>query len=121
MREALAAAQASGDRAGEAAALDRLGWLMHFQALDAGRRRPGPETDAELALFERALAIRRDLGDLAGVGQSAFGAGLVHQVLLHDWATAVPLFREALGLAEEHGDLLTASEAHRHIGFYFCV
>jgi hypothetical protein len=31
------------------------------------------------------------------------------------------LFREALPLAEEHGDLITRSEIHRHIGFYHLV
>jgi hypothetical protein len=29
--------------------------------------------------------------------------------------------REALALAEQHGDLVTRSEAHRHVGFYHLV
>ncbi len=108
-------AEADGDAA-EATASHELGWLLHFEALD--RLIDGGEAgdiDAEQALFQRALTIRRDLKDNGGVAQSAFGLGLVHQVLRQDWVTAVPLFQEALDLAE---DLLTKSEAHRHMGFY---
>lgn len=115
-----AALDAAGDdRATEAAALDRLGWLMHFQALD-----DGPETadaDAEEALFRRALEIRRELGDLGGVAGSLFGVGLVHQVLRRDWDAAISYFRQALALADEHADLITRSEVHRHVGFYYMI
>jgi tetratricopeptide (TPR) repeat protein len=119
LREALAAARTTGDRATEAAALDRLGWLMHFTAIDQGLE--NADADAEEALFQQALAIRRDLDDPAGIAQSLFGVGLVNQVLRRDWVTAAPLFREALALAEQHGDLVTRSEAHRHVGFYHLV
>ncbi|MEV4312358.1 tetratricopeptide repeat protein [Actinocrispum sp. NPDC049592] len=109
-------AEADGEAA-EATASHELGWLLHFEALD--RLIDGGEAgdiDAEEALFQRALTIRRQLGDTGGVAQSAFGLGLVHQVLRRDWGTAVPLFQEALDLAQ---DLLTKSEAHRHMGFYY--
>ena len=119
LREALAAARNAGDRAAEAAALDRLGWLMHFTAIDQGLE--NADADAEESLFQHALAIRRDLDDPAGIAQSLFGVGLVNQVLRRDWVTAAPLFREALALAEQHGDLITRSEAHRHVGFYHLV
>ncbi|WP_305782557.1 tetratricopeptide repeat protein [Symbioplanes lichenis] len=131
-------ARESGDRALEAAALDRLGMLAHFRALDSvGSSGPAPSESApsgpsgssaspapagfgaEQELFERALAIRRELEDSAGVAESLFGLGLVHQVFRNDWQTAMPLYREALDLAEHHGDLLLRSEVHRHIGFYY--
>ncbi len=117
--EALAGARDTGDRRAEAAALNRLAWLMHFVAID--RRFTDADPDAEEALFQAALAIRRDIGDPAGAGESLFGIGLVHQVLRHDAVSALPYFREALALAEEHGDLITGSEAHRHIGFHHLV
>ena len=50
-----------------------------------------------------------------------FGVGLVRQVLGRDSAGAIGLFREALPLAGQHGDLITRSEIHRHIGFYHLV
>jgi hypothetical protein len=40
-------------------------------------------------------------------------------VLRRDSAGAIPLFREALALADEHGDDLTRSEVHSHIGFHY--
>jgi tetratricopeptide (TPR) repeat protein len=116
---ARARASAAGDRFTEAAAIDRLGMLMHFQALDGGLDTADPA--AEEALFQQALAIRREIGDDAGIAESLFGVGLVHQVLRRDWAAAVPYFREALALAEDHGDALTRSEIHRHIGFFHLV
>jgi tetratricopeptide (TPR) repeat protein len=106
------------DRATEAAIADRLGWLLHFQALDNDR--DTSRVDEELALFQQALDIRRDLGDLGGVAAALFGVGLVHQVLRRDWAAAMPHFRQALTLAE-HADVITRSEIHRHIGFYYMI
>lgn len=116
-------ARAEGDRALEAAALDRLGMLAHFRALTpSGITRATPATSEasryEQGLFEQALEIRRELGDRAGIAESLFGLGLVHQVLHEDWDTAMRCYRESLELAEEHGDLLLRSEVHRHIGFY---
>ena len=110
-------AVADGDRAVEAAALDRLGMLTHFRALDSGIA--DADADGEEALFQQALAIRREIGDPAGTAQSLFGVGLVHQVLRRDWTAAMPYYREALALAEKHGDELTRSEVHRHVGFYY--
>ncbi|MFI5930918.1 tetratricopeptide repeat protein [Actinoplanes sp. NPDC051494] len=112
-------ARGRGDRAAEAAALDRLGMLFHFRALE--RDRTAADTTTEVRFFEQALSIRRDLDDPAGIAESAFGLGLVHQVLRGDWDTAMPLYREAFALAEQHGDLLLRSEVHRHIGFFHAV
>jgi tetratricopeptide (TPR) repeat protein len=113
----LSRARADGDRALEAAVLDRLGMLMHFQALEGDPTLA--DSDGEEALFRQALTIRRELGDQAGIAESLFGLGLVHQVLRNDWDAAMPCFTEALDLADAHGDLLLRSEVHRHVGFYY--
>ena len=104
-------AEADGDRAAEAGTLDRLAWLMHFRALD--RDREGADPDAEEALFEGSLAIRREFGDQAGTAAALFGLGLVHQVLRRDSAAAIPYLREAVELADVHADALVRSECHR--------
>lgn len=114
-----AAGDAAGeDRAIEAAVLDRLGRLAHFKALDD---RDAADPEAEEALFQRSLDIRRDIGDPGGVAASLFGLGMSHQVLRGDWETAIGYFRQALALAEEYADLLTRSEVHRHVGFYHMI
>jgi tetratricopeptide (TPR) repeat protein len=112
-------AEIDRDRATEAGALDQLGWLLHFRTLDGGLE--GGDPDAEESQFQRALAITREIGDLAGTARALFGLGLVHQVLRRDWGVAMPYFREALTLAENHADELVRSEAHRHVGFYYLV
>ncbi|MEV4636879.1 tetratricopeptide repeat protein [Actinoplanes sp. NPDC049548] len=109
-------ARETGDRSLEAAALDRLGMLTHFRALEDDLATA--DSEAEERLFQEALRIRREIGDAAGTAESLFGLGLVHQVLRGDWDAAMPYYREALELAEKHGDLLLRSEVHRHIGFY---
>ncbi len=119
LNEARAVAEKAGDRASEAAALDRLGMLMHFRQLDEDVAHA--DTAAEEALFQRALTIRREIADLAGAADSLFGIGLVHQVFSEDWDTAMPYYWEALALAERHAGPLTRSEVHRHIGFYYLV
>jgi tetratricopeptide (TPR) repeat protein len=116
---ALRRAEADGDRAVEAGALDQLGWLMHFRVLD--RNREGADPEAEEALFQRSLAIRRELGDQAGTAASLFGLALVHQVLRQDSAAAFPYLREAMELADAHADALLRSECHRHVGFHYLV
>jgi len=121
--ELLTAARAQAveiqDRAAEAAAIDRLGMLMHFRAL--GEDLAHADTAAEEALFQQALIIRREIGDLAGAADSLFGIGLVHQVFSDDWATAMPYYWEALALAEQHAGPLSRSEVHRHVGFFYLV
>src|SRR5919112_1023789 len=64
-------AERDGDRATEAAAIDRLGMLMHFRQLDGDFAQE--DTAGEEALFQRALTIRREIGDLAGAADSLFG------------------------------------------------
>jgi tetratricopeptide (TPR) repeat protein len=119
LAEARALAEKDGDRAAEAAAIDRLGMLMHFRQLDGDFAEA--DTAGEEALFQRALTIRREIGDLAGAADSVFGIGLVHQVFSQDWDTAMPYYWEALALAEQHAGPITRSEVHRHVGFYYLV
>jgi tetratricopeptide (TPR) repeat protein len=113
LNAALRAAEEAGDSASTGAALDQLAFLLHWRNLG----RPDPDWDAELELFERALAVRRDAGDRAGVAESLFHVGLAHQLRRRDGETAEPIFAEALALADEVGDRLTQSYLHRHIGF----
>jgi len=116
---ALVRARADGDRATEAGALQQLGQLMHFRALDGDPA--SADAEAEETLFVEALAIRRELIDMSGVAESLYGLGLVNQVLRRDWAAAMPLFREATALADEHSNALIRSECHRHLGFYYAT
>ena len=74
------------------------------------------EDPRELALFEHAERLYRDLGDVRGQGDALFWIGIVHQVVRGDDATAVPLFEQSLQLATEAGDRLTQSYALRHLG-----
>ena len=117
--ELLSRARADGDRALEAAVLDRQAMLMHFRALEEDVATA--DSEGEESLFHQALEIRRGLGDPAGTAESLFGLGLVHQVLRGDWAAAMPFYWEALELADRYGDLLLRSEVHRHVGFYYAT
>jgi tetratricopeptide (TPR) repeat protein len=110
-------AAADGDRRTEAAALDKLAMVLHHQALE--NNRDASNADAEEALFQQALETQREIDDQAGVAESLFGVGLVHQVLRRDWAAAMPYFTEALGLADQHADTYVRSECYRHVGFYY--
>lgn len=122
LTEALGLAEAGGDRRSQAAALDQLGVLRHFRAIDRPREEwSGIDHGPEQQCFERALAIRRELGDSAGVAESLLHLGWVHQVLRNRPDVAVPLFREALALAEPDGDPEVRSELHRHIGFHLAL
>ncbi len=69
-------AETHGDRRALASALDRLGFLQHWKNLTGDRQ----DVDLELALFEEALAMRRDIEDEAGIAESLFHVGLVHQM-----------------------------------------
>lgn len=117
LEEARRQAVRENDRRTEAAALDKLAMVLHYRALENDR--DTSNADAEEALFRQALAIQREIDDQAGVAESLFGVGLVHQVLRQDWAAALPCFREALALADQHADAYVRSECYRHMGFYY--
>jgi tetratricopeptide (TPR) repeat protein len=122
LADGLAAARAAGERGAEAAMLHWQAMALHYGAIDAGLASLSPEAvAAEEALFTEALALRRSIDDRAGVAESLFGIGLVHQVLRGDWDAAESYFFEALTEADRYADLLTRSEAHRHVGFFHLV
>ncbi|MDQ6743276.1 MAG: tetratricopeptide repeat protein [Candidatus Dormibacteraeota bacterium] len=122
LRKALALAEADGDLTSQAAALDLQGQLRHSRTIDLPPEEwqsvdPAPEQE----LFERALAIRRQIRDQAGVAESLLHLGWVHQVLRGVADVSMPMFREALALVEPDGDVHVRSELHRHIGFHLVV
>jgi tetratricopeptide (TPR) repeat protein len=108
------------DRRTEAAVLAQQGMLLHFRAIELStEERAALDPSPEQALFGRALAMRRDLGDGEEVVESLFQVGLVHQVLRRDGETAALYFRETLALVEASpdADALLRSDIHRHVGF----
>jgi Tetratricopeptide repeat len=119
------AAAAGGDRQTEALAIERLATLAHYEniaKLMAGGDVSPADTEAEEKLFRQALSISQELDDKAGSARSAFGVGLVFQVLRKDWPTAMSYYWQALDLSpalDATGDLHARSEIHRHLGFYY--
>jgi tetratricopeptide (TPR) repeat protein len=119
------AAAAGGDRQTEAVAIERLATLAHYEnitKLTTGGEVPAADTEAEEKLFRQALPISQELDDKAGTARSAFGVGLVFQVLRRDWPTAMSYYWQALDLSpalEASSDLHARSEIHRHLGFYY--
>jgi len=123
--EARDLAARDGDREGEALAVTGLGLTRHGRnvaRLVAGEPPPDTDVAAEEELMRRALAAWRETGDAAGTARALFGVSLVFQVLRRDWDAGMPYLWQAFGLAdavEESGDLYSASEIHRHLGFYY--
>jgi tetratricopeptide (TPR) repeat protein len=96
------------------------GMTLHFRAIDlpATERAsidPGPEE----TLFEQALTLRRELGDVEGIAEALFQLGLVQQVLRRDLDAGAPFVHEALDVLATvpDADVLLRSEIHRHVGF----
>ena len=122
LEEARREAEGIGDRRLLAGTLDQLGFLQHWKNLQwRGLGSREPDVDTELSLFEQGLAMRSEIGDNAGVAESLFHVGLVHQIFKGDWDTAQRYFEQARDLAEAAGDALLLSEALRHIGAYFWI
>jgi tetratricopeptide (TPR) repeat protein len=119
------AAASGGDRQTEALAIERLATLAHYQnitKLITGNEVPAADAEAEEKLYRQALTISQELDDKAGTARSAFGVGLVFQVLRQDWPTAMSYYWQALDMSpalEASGDLHARSEIHRHLGFYY--
>jgi tetratricopeptide (TPR) repeat protein len=103
-----------GDQRLTAFALARRGLALHGGFL---RDRSTGEPPGELELFERALALRRELADEAGIAESLVYVGLVHQVVRGDHASARPYFEESYERAVRLGDDVQASYALRHVAF----
>ena len=55
------------------------------------------------ALLEEALALQRQMGDMAGIGRTLAAIGHV-AIAQHDYERAVALHEESLALAQEVGD-----------------
>ncbi len=104
----------SGDRRLSAFALARRGLVLHGGFL---RDRSAGEPPGEMELFERALELRRELGDERGIAESLFHVGLVHQVVRGDHSTARPFFEESYDRAVALEDDVLASYALRHVAF----
>ncbi len=111
----------NGDDRAVARATSLFGLILHYQNITVlmdGGQPSANQVSAERGAFDIALAGSTRLGDPAGMASALFGLGLVHQVLDHDWAAAMPRFWQALDLAYQ-ADLYTQSEIHRHVGFYY--
>jgi hypothetical protein len=70
----------------------------------------------ELVLFEWAVELYRNVGDVRGEAEAQFWIGTFHQVVRNDDASAVPALERARALATRAGDPLTLSYALRHLG-----
>jgi tetratricopeptide (TPR) repeat protein len=88
------------------------GRILHARFLDTQI-----EDAAELPLFERAVQLYQQLGDVRGEADSLFWVGCFHQVVRTDADTAVPSFERSCELAMQVGDKLTMSYALRHLGY----
>ncbi|WP_405143184.1 tetratricopeptide repeat protein [Sphaerisporangium sp. NBC_01403] len=88
------------------------GRVMHARSLEDRNEDP-----QELALFERAARLYRELGDLRGEGESLLWIGIFHQVVRDDGDAALPALERSYELAGQAGDTLTLSYALRHLGF----
>jgi tetratricopeptide (TPR) repeat protein len=73
------------------------------------------EDPRELALFERAAELYRELGDVRGESESLFWIGCFYQVVRQDDETAVPILEQSYELSSQVGDKRTMSEALRHL------
>jgi tetratricopeptide (TPR) repeat protein len=108
-----ALAERAGDAALGAAGLDALG--MHRYVGWFSTQDPADLTAADQQL-RAALAIRVGQGDPAGLADSHFHVGLVHQMRGDDGA-AQREFAESLATAERAHDELRMSNALGHLGY----
>ncbi|HVK26611.1 MAG TPA: tetratricopeptide repeat protein [Actinokineospora sp.] len=142
---AVRAAREMGERAGEAAALNRLGTALlrvgeypaaterHQVALSISQE-VGDRTEVAAARhglgvvswrlgryadarehLSSALTIRRELGDVPGEGAELYGLGTVYRQL-GDYETALEHQRGALALYRECGDRLGESRVLNNLG-----
>jgi len=102
---ALTAARLSGDRAGEAGCLTRLGASQKFQ----------DEYDAAARTLTEAVSLCRDLGDRPGLADALTEFGDVRH-LLGDEASAIETLTEATALYHELGDPQGEARALTYLG-----
>jgi tetratricopeptide (TPR) repeat protein len=116
-----AAALAEADRDLDAVEADlalargRIIHTRYLHQLDTASGQAAEDPD-ELALFERAAALYRALGDVAGEAEAQFWVGCFYQVVRRDNDMAAPALDRSLDLAEQAGQKMTMSEAQRHLG-----
>ena len=116
-----ASAVATADRVLDAVEADLAlarGRVIHTRflaQLDEDLDRPA-EDPRELALFERATQLYRELGEVRGEGESLFWVGCFHQVVRQDDDTAGPILEQSYKLGAQVGDKRTMSDALRHLG-----
>jgi tetratricopeptide (TPR) repeat protein len=94
------------------------GRVIHTRFLEQRDQDPEQlvEHPDELALFERAAELYRQLDDAGGEGEALFWIGCFHQIVRRDNDTAVPVLERSLELATQVQDKMTMSEALRHLG-----
>jgi hypothetical protein len=88
------------------------GRILHARCLAANRDDPH-----ELALFERAVELYRQLGDARGEAEALLWVGTYLQVVRRDQAAALAPLERACALALQLDDRLLRSYAARHLGF----
>jgi len=112
-----------GDEGAVATALTELDHVEADLALARGRilharfLEDRKEDASELVLFERAVQLYQQVGDVRGEAEAHFWVGAFHQVVRGDTAAALPSLQRSYALATEVGDRLTQSYAARHLGF----
>ncbi len=141
----LAAARCSCDRAGEAAALNHLGWVYRQQGRWteaeaapprepvplAGNRRPprrgqhaetsrtnAPASrrfDDSSAVCQQALALLQAAGDSVGEAKTLAYLANIHR-FEERWDVAVEVYQQALAISRRIGDLYDEGEIVRHLG-----
>jgi adenylate cyclase len=103
--EELARAQAMGDKASAALALNNLGNVALFQADYAAAQR----------MYENSLALRRELADKQGIAGSLNNLGLA-VMQQGDYVAARPLYEESLSLAREMGSKWSVAKTLHSLG-----
>jgi predicted ATPase/class 3 adenylate cyclase len=110
-REALALARATGERWIVADALNNLGCALVYRPAPNARPYDSDTLAAARDAHEEALALRREIGDLEGVGASLNNLAWI-AIRSGDVERAEPLARETVTLAEARGDQWAIVLAH---------
>ncbi len=141
---ALEAARRSGDRAGQAAALNHLGWVdrqqgrwseaeaAHHEGLALWRALGDPRgegntlkhlgrmlqlrgrLDESAAVCRQALDLLQAAGDPIGEAKTLAYLGNIHRFQEH-WDQAVQVYEQALAISRRIGDLYDEGEILRHL------
>ncbi|HXG67328.1 MAG TPA: tetratricopeptide repeat protein, partial [Blastocatellia bacterium] len=88
--EALLLYRALGDKKGEGAALDNMGWTTHLLG----------DTRKAIEFYDQSLPLRRDTGDRDGEILTLLGIGLAYNAL-GERRQAIETYQQALALSRE--------------------